>query len=250
LVSIIDEIWCFLSRITGGGAAGLSCALEASSAGAQVTLFEKMPKIGGNSAKASSGINGALTDVQASKGMEDSYDLFEQDTLRTADELADPSLVDKLVHQSTDAIAFLKGLGLPLADIIQLGGHSAARTHRLSTHAPIGFMLIKTLQEEAAKRENIAILTGHSVTSLVWEDREEGRVVTGGTLSRCLSDCLPDCPLSSSSPTHTTAYISYHIISYQSPIILYHIISYLGQSILITLSRSIRRHSALQDGGY
>lgn len=172
---------CFYLPFPGGGAAGLSCALEASSTGAQVTLFEKMPKIGGNSAKASSGINGALTDVQASKGVDDSYELFQQDTLRTANDLADPALVDKLVHNSTEAIAFLKSLGLPLEDIIQLGGHSAARTHRLSTHAPIGFMLVNTLKEEASKRDNIAILTGHSVTALVWEDRHYGRVVTGGT---------------------------------------------------------------------
>lgn len=42
--------------IIGGGAAGLVAALEASSHGAkEVYLLEKMPKLGGNSAKASSG---------------------------------------------------------------------------------------------------------------------------------------------------------------------------------------------------
>lgn len=41
--------------IIGGGAAGLAAALEASNSGASVYLLEKMPKVGGNSAKASSG---------------------------------------------------------------------------------------------------------------------------------------------------------------------------------------------------
>ena len=169
----------------GGGAAGLSCALEASAAGAHVTLFEKLPKVGGNSAKASSGINGCLTEIQASKGVTtDSYEIFEQDTLKTANQLADPALVNKLVYNSSEAILFLKGLGLPLADIIQLGGHSAPRTHRLSTHAPIGFMLVNTLKEEAMKRDNIAILTGNTVTSLLWEEGvNKERAVSGGASS-------------------------------------------------------------------
>jgi heterodisulfide reductase subunit A-like polyferredoxin len=41
--------------IIGGGAAGLAAALEASSRAANIYLLEKLPKVGGNSAKASSG---------------------------------------------------------------------------------------------------------------------------------------------------------------------------------------------------
>ena len=182
--------------VIGGGAAGLSCALEASAMGAQVTLLEKMPKIGGNSAKASSGINGCMTDVQTLKNVADSYDAFEKDTLRTANALADPALVSKLVHNSTDAISFLISLGLPLADVIQLGGHSVPRTHRLSTQAPIGFTLVNTLREEAEKRSNVRILTNHTVTSLLFRDSPDGRYVYGGTLYSVVVLGLPVCMLS------------------------------------------------------
>lgn len=41
--------------IVGGGLAGLAASIEASRAGAQVFLLEKGAKIGGNSAKATSG---------------------------------------------------------------------------------------------------------------------------------------------------------------------------------------------------
>lgn len=43
--------------IVGGGLAGLSATLEAVNQGAHVTLIEKNPKLGGNSEKASSGMN-------------------------------------------------------------------------------------------------------------------------------------------------------------------------------------------------
>jgi succinate dehydrogenase/fumarate reductase flavoprotein subunit len=45
--------------VVGGGLAGLTAALEVIKNKGRVTLLEKCAKLGGNSAKASSGINGA-----------------------------------------------------------------------------------------------------------------------------------------------------------------------------------------------
>lgn len=42
--------------VVGGGLAGLSATIEAFSGGAHVTLIEKEARLGGNSAKASSGM--------------------------------------------------------------------------------------------------------------------------------------------------------------------------------------------------
>ena len=44
--------------VVGGGAAGMSCALRLLDRGARVVLIDKEKGLGGNSAKASSGING------------------------------------------------------------------------------------------------------------------------------------------------------------------------------------------------
>lgn len=82
--------------VVGSGLAGLSAALEASQAlaghaGARVVLFEKNAALGGNSAKASSGIN-ALT---ASTG--DSEAAFADDTTRSGGGLSDAALVQALV---------------------------------------------------------------------------------------------------------------------------------------------------------
>jgi uncharacterized SAM-binding protein YcdF (DUF218 family) len=50
--------------IIGSGLAGLSAAIEAQRLGAKVFIIEKEIKIGGNSAKASSGINALNTPIQ------------------------------------------------------------------------------------------------------------------------------------------------------------------------------------------
>ena len=84
--------------VIGGGLAGLSAALEAhaeaerkSLSGSRVLVIEKEPKTGGNSAKASSGIN-ALNPLGG-----DSVEAFTEDTINSGGGLSDQSLVDILV---------------------------------------------------------------------------------------------------------------------------------------------------------
>lgn len=57
--------------VVGGGLAGLTAALTAARAGARVTLLDKEPRLGGNSAKATSGISAAGTPAQAATGVVD-----------------------------------------------------------------------------------------------------------------------------------------------------------------------------------
>lgn len=74
----------------------MAAALEASSKiGSEGTVYilESMPKVGGNSAKASSGMNGCYTEIQAAHEITDSLGVFKEDTLRMAKGLANPALV-------------------------------------------------------------------------------------------------------------------------------------------------------------
>ena len=80
----------FDAIIIGSGLAGLSSALTILDAGGRVLILEKEPKLGGNSMKASSGINAASTDEER--------DAFRQDTLQSAGDATDPALVDTLVQ--------------------------------------------------------------------------------------------------------------------------------------------------------
>ena len=84
---------------------------------------------GGNSTKATSGINGANTRTQREKGIKDSADLFTSDTLKGV--AKKPELAKVLCENSGADVEWLMDrfyLDLPL--VARLGGHSAPRTHR------------------------------------------------------------------------------------------------------------------------
>mgnify|MGYP003386105164 CR=1 FL=1 len=170
--------------IVGGGAAGLCAAIEAAKLGASVIVFDKVNKLGGNSAKASSGINGCETVVQKERLVSDSLEMFEGDTIRVGGgKNHDLELVSKLAEKSSDAINFLKDeIGLPLTDLLKLGGHSATRTHRLSTHAPIGFTMMQGLAARVGALSNIEVRTSANVTGLTYSDEAGARLVTGLTV--------------------------------------------------------------------
>jgi succinate dehydrogenase/fumarate reductase flavoprotein subunit len=70
-------------------------ALEAGAK--KVVLVDKETNLGGNSAKASSGINGCETKVQKKLGIVDKIELFYSDTMAAGDRENDPILVDILV---------------------------------------------------------------------------------------------------------------------------------------------------------
>merc|ERR1712232_807630 len=68
--------------VVGGGLAGMSAANQTVECGGKTVLLDKSSFCGGNSTKATSGINGAATRTQKSKGIDDSTDLFTKDTLK------------------------------------------------------------------------------------------------------------------------------------------------------------------------
>ncbi len=70
--------------VVGGGLSGLSSAHTALEHGAKVLLLDKNPFCGGNSTKATSGINAAQTKTQLRHGIEDSPALFEKDMARSS----------------------------------------------------------------------------------------------------------------------------------------------------------------------
>ncbi|CAO3593959.1 unnamed protein product [Absidia cylindrospora] len=158
--------------IIGGGLAGLSAALEAldqanndktHAAPPKIILLEKEKNIGGNSMKASSGINA----IEPKNN--DTMDDFYQDTIQAGD--GQPELVRKLVQESPSALAWLTEAGVDLSVVSQCGGHSRARTHRCppgpnGMPVPVGFKLVDTLKKRA-QQLGIDLQTNARVTSLV-----------------------------------------------------------------------------------
>jgi flavocytochrome c len=123
--------------VVGGGLAGLSAAHTLLERGANVLLLDKQPFMGGNSTKATSGINGAGTQTQQEQGIPDSAKTFFEDTKRSARDLARDDLIQVLTGRSGDAVNWLQNkFGLDLSKVARLGGHSQPRTHRGNAQFP------------------------------------------------------------------------------------------------------------------
>ena len=63
--------------------------------------------MGGNSTKATSGINGALTRTQTELEIRDSVKQFYEDTLKSARDKARPELIKVLTYKSAAAVEWL-----------------------------------------------------------------------------------------------------------------------------------------------
>lgn len=77
---------------------------------------------GGNSTKATSGINGALTRTQIDHKIQDSVKQFYDDTLKSARDKARPDLIKVLTYKSAAAVEWLQDVfNLDLTLVSRLG---------------------------------------------------------------------------------------------------------------------------------
>lgn len=166
--------------IVGSGLAGLSAGNQlVSKYKIPIVLLEKASTLGGNSIKASSGINGAVTSTQKALNVEDSTDLFYQDTVKSALGLGIPALQEKLSNESSSAVTWLQQeFDLKLDLLAQLGGHSRPRTHRSSGKLPPGFEIVKALSDalKSISEENPDMVTIYNNSKVVDLDIEKGKV--------------------------------------------------------------------------
>lgn len=161
--------------VVGGGLAGLSAAHTALERGDNVLILDKNPFLGGNSTKATSGINGALTNSQKALGIKDSAESFYDDTARSARDLIRPGLVKVLTYNSSSAVEWLQSaFGLDLSLVSQLGGHSFPRTHRGKEKFPgmtITYALMEKLEDIVKAQPNRAqMIKKAKVNHLIFEN--------------------------------------------------------------------------------
>lgn len=155
--------------IIGSGGAGLAAAIEASDAGKDVILVEKMPLVGGNTLRATGGINAAGTSVQEDLGIEDNADIHFEDTMTGGYETNIPELASIMTSQGADAVEWLIELGADLTDVGRLGGSTNNRAHRPEGGAAVGAHLVSVLRENAEER-GVEILTQTTATEIIMED--------------------------------------------------------------------------------
>jgi flavocytochrome c len=163
--------------VVGGGLAGVSAANTVVENGGRTVLLDKSSFCGGNSTKATSGINGAGTKTQKAKGIPDNAEIFVQDTLKGGAKR--PELAKVLCQNSAADVDWLiDKFDLDLSLVARLGGHSQPRTHRGKERFPgmtITYALIQMLEKVSEKTDRARIVTKAEVFELI----QNGKAVVG-----------------------------------------------------------------------
>jgi len=180
--------------VVGSGLAGLAASLNILDRGGTVVIVEKEHLVGGNSNKASSGINGYCPHNET---CHDSVEIFRNDTIRSAGPVANLDLIDVLVTKSSQAVLWLKDrANVDLSLLAQLGGHTNKRTHRPNNGmagAEIIYHIQKTVRS-FEKTGRVKILVDTRVNELLTEDGGDKviGVRTESTRDGTVQDILAD----------------------------------------------------------
>ena len=152
--------------VVGAGGAGMTSAIVAKQQGYNVIILEKMPYVGGNTTKASGGMNAAGTKKQAAAIAEEkdakvkeslegsTVENFIKDTREGGHNLNDPELVKTLAENSSDAIDWLESIGAPLPEIAATGGTVHMYLHEPEDGSAVGEFLV---EHYSAKLEEMGI---------------------------------------------------------------------------------------------
>jgi len=158
--------------IIGGGLAGLTATYESylkTNNTLKILVIEQMSSLGGNSKRATSGINFLDTNPQKTNKIDDSYHLFFYDTLKSGKNINDPHLLDTFSKGKKFLYDYYTSIfGVDIKLVGQLGGHSVARTHRPTDSIfVIGYYLISKISKKILEANNIKIYYNSTVTKLL-----------------------------------------------------------------------------------
>ena len=161
--------------VVGAGGAGIAAAIEASRKGLKTIVLEKMPIIGGSSLLSTGGMNVAGSKQQKAAGINDTPEMFTQDTLKVGKGTNDKVLVKVLTEQSNSALEWVEARGGKLAlDAGVYGGCQAPRMHYTKSGG-IGRYMIKEMKP-ALEKSGADVRVNSQVVRL---ERDKNGAVTG-----------------------------------------------------------------------
>lgn len=161
--------------IIGTGFSGLSAAIEAFDAGAQVTIIEKNPFIGGNSTIASGVYNTSDPERQRKQNIVDSPDQHYQHTIAGGDFRGEPGKVRFFVDNSLSGLQWLEKMGVEFdPKVFTVIGALWPRSHD-PINKGRGGAIVKALKAQVDKRK-IPILLNTKMTGLVRSETLNGPV--------------------------------------------------------------------------
>merc|ERR1712137_723924 len=158
-------------------------------------LLDKSAFCGGNSSKATSGINGANTSAQRANGINNSVELFTKDTLKGG--AKKPAIAQVLCGNSGSDVEWLMDkFALDLSLVARLGGHSQPRTHRGKERFP-GMTITYAHAKELIMNNGECVGCAYEKNGSRFEEPGPVIICTGGfgadfTLDSLLAQHRPD----------------------------------------------------------
>lgn len=166
-----DTVYSADIVIIGAGGAGMAAAIEASDAGANVVILEKMSYAGGNTIRSEGGLNAVETVFQKEKNIEDSVQSMIDDTYIGGKKINNMELVTYFAENSAAAIDWLTSINMDVSDVAQGAGATYPRMHRPADGSKIGGVLVPVLMKNLEERQ-ITILYNTTATELLSENGE------------------------------------------------------------------------------
>ncbi len=166
--------------VVGGGGCGLSAALAATDAGADVLVIERDTKLWGTTSMSTGLIPAAATPEQQDAGIADSPERFAADIMKKASGKTDPAIALKLASESAETVSWLRdrhGVRLSLLTDFLYPGHSAMRMYGMPNRSGAELM---AAMEQAAAESGVGILTDARVVDLF----HDGDRMTGVSFER------------------------------------------------------------------
>lgn len=155
--------------VIGSGATGMTAAIQSQELGLDVVIFEKLNSLGGNSMRASTGMNAVETMTQLKYQIIDSQESFYEETLKGGKGSNNKELLSYFVRHTESAIEWLSYHNIELNEIVSTGGMSKKRAHQPTGATAIGGYLVKGLQQQLAEKR-IPVFNQTKVLSLVKND--------------------------------------------------------------------------------
>ena len=169
--------------IVGAGGAGMTAAIKATQAGKNVILLEKMPYAGGNTTKATGGMNAAETHYQKEQGIEDTVAQFIEDTIKGGHNLNNPALVTVMAEKSAAGIDWLDSIGAPLPKVSFSGGATNARIHSPEDGSGVGAYLVTAFLKKMDEL-NVNVMYDTKATELIYENGAVTGVMAEGKANK------------------------------------------------------------------
>lgn len=162
-----DEVYVADVLIIGAGGCGLTAALAACDAGAEVVVLEQSKTPLGTTSMSTGLIPAAGTPEQHGESIVDDPKQFFSDIMAKNKSGADPAIVERLCEVSADTVRWLRddhNVPLTLVEGFTYPGHSARRMY--GTHNRTGEELMAAL-ESAVAAAGASVLTEAAATTLL-----------------------------------------------------------------------------------